>query len=784
MITTAVAFIATFDPPAFGQACIPVVNGAVVVDGVVAGTNAGVMSMSGCSADPGWGGVVAQSFTPVGNMGLQSAKIFVTGYDAGADGTINKIYVGVHVEGDEQLTDADKLLLVFDANGNGGAAFDASDFAILCAIGSPAPASGEQCNQAAGGVTFFKGPGLPQQALPAGIDAPKVSWDFDPGNDPETEIWETELGIDVTGLGLLAPASGAGFRMGARLIVTQPLGTLVWRWPATVDNDANFNHVDPAGVTGLTPNSLSTTNFGNCGDVIFEPNGMAGVLAEDFNHLPNAFTRLNPSDPTHFNQTTGVALKQNHFQAKVKFYNPSNPADNSPVAVPNVGKVEFFLKPYNSGGPTEFKMGEQGVSFTHMNEIQIKDLYWPLTKADYQAHSAEIASSGHACVRVKLSDFTVNLGTDEVQKNLVYTTASTIRDTFEVSTEGMNLPPGQSEFQYLFRARWRNIPKQLADGWTFKIENADRLKLKPVGKDGNYFQISMGPKEKKLIAIAITGGKMPVSPEVFTISPRAGGKYLPRPSGEAAKEIDVKPGKMVTLISTGSIVVDPKMKRVPNGANGYADNTLAKERFLLPSDFYDPSQTVGALIGSFDQFKTAFVIGNSMTFIIPEKASKLWIAVNDRDGAYDDNQGNGYNVSMIMTDPLYLPTAISAGGSNIAGIPARAQTAANVPELGIEAFNMVPVKGEKEMGMRLEPTGYVAFAVYQSHQDTKGEAPADPTTPAPEPAPTCSCSPSRTGGGYLGLAPILLLVGTGWLYRRSRRGRSGGDGPNEGDRLA
>ncbi len=70
MMTTAVAFIATFDPPAFGQACIPVVNGNVVVDGVVAGTNAGVMSMSGCAADPGWGGVVAQDFTPVGNMGL------------------------------------------------------------------------------------------------------------------------------------------------------------------------------------------------------------------------------------------------------------------------------------------------------------------------------------------------------------------------------------------------------------------------------------------------------------------------------------------------------------------------------------------------------------------------------------------------------------------------------------------------------------------------------------------------------------------------------------------
>jgi hypothetical protein len=364
----------------------------------------------------------------------------------------------------------------------------------------------------------------------------------------------------------------------------------------------------------------------------------------------------------------------------------------------------------------------------------------------------------------------LNESADFVQKNLVYLTASTIRDTFVISSEGMKLPAGQTQFQYFLRSRWRNVSKEVASGWSFKIENADRLGARQ-GKDGHYI-IPLKPKERKLVAVVITGGQMPVAPVEFAISPRAGGKYLPKPSGEEAKIIDVKPGMMVTLISNGGITVTTKQEKPRSGADGYSDSTLRKMQFLLSREFYNPSQNVGALIGSFDEFKTSFVIGNTMTFQVPEKAERLWLAVNDVDGGYDDNRG-GFNVTMVMSEPYFLPTNAAARASGIAGIPAMAQVGANLPQLDIESFNMVPVKGERGLEMLLEPLGYVSVAIYQSHQEGKNEIDGNDTAKpdTTKPAPSCSCSPSRSSG-YLGLAPMLLLAGgTALLYRRSKRKR-------------
>jgi hypothetical protein len=84
------------------------------------------------------------------------------------------------------------------------------------------------------------------------------------------------------------------------------------------------------------------------------------------------------------------------------------------------------------------------------------------------------------------------------------------------------------------------------------------------------------------------------------------------------------------------------------------------------------------LIGSFDAFATSFFIGSEMTLTAPDKAEKLWLAVNDLDGGYGNNTGAGFDVD-ISTLPL--PQA-AAGLKRAAQAPQ-----APLPQLNIAAVS-------------------------------------------------------------------------------------------------
>ncbi len=754
---------------AMAQTCMPLITKPFTVKGIVAGTAVtGGMGTSNCPSDAagpsdaGWVGVVAQNFSVFGTPGgMLSANIFLAGYNATTDAVLDKIYLGVHVQGDPELRNLDRLIFYFDVDGGGGSSWAPADFALAYEVGpdplTTTPPGDESCDHSPGSEQFYRysgGSWMPQ-TMPAGFTR-KVAWDYIGPPDSETGIWEFEIEIDVSSLSLAAPSSGPGFRVGAKLFIHQlGAGTTVWRWPSGLTTQA-LALFDPND-SNVTPATLEQTTAGACDyDVAFDPDPTSGVTATSNAGTSNEFTRLTNSD---FDGQT--PLKQNHFRARVIFRNPSNLMDNSPVAVPNVGQVKFFIKPYNGGFLGEYLMGQRTISFNQLSQSitvpQFDQLDWPQTRNQYDdpvTHQPmnHLAASGHACLKVELSGFAMNSDAtnDLSSRNLTYISTSTVRDTFLVSTIGVEPPPGANTLDYILRVDWQNIPPDIIKGWNYRFTNAERIGLRDLGN--GYFSMSMNIGEEKLVAIEIAGGEMPVAPNQYLLSPRAGGTLLPKPSGEPPLDLVVQPGKMMTIITHGLINVDPQNDRIrENDPNGFSDSTWSYARFLLPSDYHGPSQNIGALIGSFDNFKTAFVIGADMTFLVPEGASQLSLAINDTSGAYDNNRGKGFELNVVITEPLFLPTRLAASGNPSAGQPARPRVGSNLPEFDIDVYQAIAFPEQRDK--LLQPTGYVAYAVYASHPRQGGDE--------------CACGSASAAS--LAFSSFVAILGLAVIYRNISR---------------
>lgn len=754
--------------------CMPTVSNSIQVNGIVVSTASPGLPV-GCPGDQGWAGVFGQSFHDSSGPDITfNSTIFLAGYNKYSDATLDSIYLGVHVENDPEIGNKDILTLYFDANGNNSWDNDL-DFALLYKVGPMTPPSGpdlETCYKEPQ-VQFYwyspdstsdKKPWKPQQEDAPNAITSKVSWDMDDTTltgDPEKEIWELEVGIDVANMtGFSAPSSGTGFGVGAKLYIYQsPVdGRTPLRWPSNLTVDNNPNHVSP-NQGNVVAGSLIHPKVGDCADVVFWPDKTTGVTATDNKGRSNKFTRLEEGDF----DATGNALKQNHFVANVKFHNPSNLVDV--VAFPNVGKVKFYINPWNVRflGPNNkgYPIGEYTVTFDHLNQEKKVSFEWPQTKDQYGQTANDqprqhLKVSEHTCLTVELDGFAVNLNeaSDVVKRNLTYIQTSTVRDTFVISSIGVGPPLGKTILDYILRVKWRNIPPASKKGWSYKFVNAKKVGLIDLGN--GYFSMQMRLREEKRVEIEISGGDMPVPPQEYTLSPRAAGVVLNPSSGDSSLVIPMQPGEIVTIIAHGQIQVNPQDKRWPsNGPNGFSNARLAAaSQFLLSDDYYTPSQHIGALVGSFDNFETAFVVGTDYTFVVPAGVQELALGINDIIGAYDNNTGNGFDLHILITEPVFLPTRLASPGDANLGLPARPRAGSNLPELDIDVFQTIKIEGEEKATL-LKPTGYVSYGVYASRPEE----------------PSGICGPVR--GVSLGISLLVMVLGIAllWQYvqRKSRR---------------
>jgi hypothetical protein len=725
--------------------CIAVVNTAITTNGIVVSPPV-VHPPATCQGDAGWAGVVGQPFSPPDGVALGDAvkqpRIFLAAFGTPA----TKFYVGVHVPFDPQVDRNDRLTLYFDANNDNKLGL--GDFALLYEVGPTTPiVAGQDCNQTPGQVQIYHHNGTnwgaPSLITPADGVTSMFSYDDDrPTSDPEKYIWELEIELDAATLGL-APA---GFKIGAKLYPNEAEGSAglgqTWMWPEHLTDvgDPSFYYPDDGNVTVAKLRQLELTA---CADLTIDDISATSPEGPENN---NKFRRPLPGD---WHGGVLPANLRNQFSASVRFFNPSDPTDVSPVPVANTGNVVFTIRPWGGGNFLGAQiMNTTTLSFTHLSQVlHVPTFGWPVNyTADYQPIEALMNASGHSCLKVELAGFPVNIDPagDTKFRNLTYTTMSTRTDTFLVTTRTPELREARGEIEIILRAKWMNLPDNFASGWKYSVVNAAALGMTDLGN--GYYRFVMAPGQERQVILQMSGGDMPVKPQQLTLDPKAGGTVLNPSDGLPPLTVPVKQGQVVSVVAQGQIRV--LTDSLFNGANGRSDRERSKLRFLLGSRIYSGFDHIGAVIGSFDGFKSGFVVGADRSFVVPPGATQLSLAVNDAADEYANNRDGAFTLYLFITDPRGLPTEYTAPANPALGQPALLAPATSIPQLNVDLFRAVPLQPHASQpppppdARWLQPLSYVAYAVYQTHVKT--------------PPPPGGCAPKTPAGAA-------LLVGTSAL---------------------
>jgi hypothetical protein len=303
-----------------------------------------------------------------------------------------------------------------------------------------------------------------------------------------------------------------------------------------------------------------------------------------------------------------------------------------------------------------------------------------------------------------------------MQQNLIFTTNSVVHDAFLIGGNQTKLKPDNGYFDYVLRVTLSGFKNN--NKWHFEFEDADDVGIKKIGR--NFYSLRVKQGEEKKVRIEFRGALMPGTSKKYSVPATAGGALLSPSSGTAPVEVPVKPNEVISLVARRLIKLganDPfndanGVQQVSEISNEQKRNAICVDcggHSLLKDGYYRSSDHVGALIGSFDGFKTSFVVGTDSTVIVPANATTLSLAINDSAGQYGDNTGN-FQVNVASSDPLIFPTAVTQLPTADQGIPVQAAAGSGLPKLNIDVMQSIPQK------KLLIPVGYVSWAIYDTHE--------------------------------------------------------------------
>jgi len=250
--------------------------------------------------------------------------------------------------------------------------------------------------------------------------------------------------------------------------------------------------------------------------------------------------------------------------------------------------------------------------------------------------------------------------------------------------------------------------------WT--VTNADQIGLKPLKGRPGWYQTSIRGDEVKTVDLFFRGEKLPYTTQHQRFEPAVGnsGNHL---------EISVKPGNVVTVIAFGELDVDGDGPLPPTTAAGTVEKQIVTGKtanaatgdYLLRRGRYQPHQYAGALIGSFDDFKTSFVVGRHASIVIPEGATKLRLAVNARSGTYARIKGT-FDLYTTVTEAPSVPTHTALAGDATYSIPPTLQMWDVLTSLNLYTYYQTEtVRDGAVRGRNFHPLGDAHFSIYTSH---------------------------------------------------------------------
>ena len=323
------------------NACIKTITAAPTLNGVVAGG----ASTVDCSTDVVWQGVepleLHANSGPSGGLAPGGYLYFAFQNPAGPGN--DRLWIGVDIAQDDDVSDWDILYLIFDADNNN--TWNAGDFFIKVPVSSSGDGinTGSQCSQPCGTKEYWEHNGTsfqPVDGVAASINV-SMAYDYETDIDPELKIWNLEIDMPVAtvigGVTRFNLQTGAApfFGVGAYVFVDRghiespgiPEGSVL-RWPSTMDprsiSDQNLFGIPAVEATELGGVSLTNT----CFDVNFtvaDPWRINGQVAAT-------------------NDNRIIRNGVNNFRVRFKYQGP----DGGTGSLPNPGQVRLSLTPFNA----------------------------------------------------------------------------------------------------------------------------------------------------------------------------------------------------------------------------------------------------------------------------------------------------------------------------------------------------------------------------------------------------------------------------------------------------
>jgi hypothetical protein len=329
-------------------------------------------------------------------------------------------------------------------------------------------------------------------------------------------------------------------------------------------------------------------------------------------------------------------------------------------------------------------------------------------------------------------------------------------------------------------------------GWKYQLEGVERLRE-------DVFVAELKGRRSLSPKLGIIAPKEEVLGKTLKqnliIPPKAGGRNanVRIPSGVSPVYVKVEAGSTLWISNYSFderdiqyVDLDGEGFLPSNGPDGlslpFFDKLLKRvdERFRI---LLAPDISVGALVGSFNNFRTAFKIGGGVQVKVPEGATYLALAINDLKGLYNDNNGKGFRVKVIQRP-----------GKNIAsGAPAILK-ASFVSEAMAEKHNLLQVMPISEVMPTLCINGYedtgqtrnfgrkphelfryignVCWGIINVYPEDRSKKPDQGDRFVEDGKPPIDCGRAKLPG--FAFASMLTVIGIVLIRRRAlRRGKSG-----------
>jgi hypothetical protein len=299
-----------------------------------------------------------------------------------------------------------------------------------------------------------------------------------------------------------------------------------------------------------------------------------------------------------YSATAGTLVAAQDVKATFKIANNGLPALGSWANIPVAGNPTADV----DIAPTAAHTFQTGV--------------WTLSMAERTAYQNHV----NQCVRVELTSTnpnTVFINPTAMRNMQFVVTSSPFRERAAISARGVEVPGRRVDFT--LRENFINFDPQLR--WTTEIGNATRLSDKlyraqlGTGADG-VLDISVLPPDIRIPSVAVN------------VPAGTGG---PRPNVKLA----VAAGELVTVIASGSTLIDGTPV---TGAGGG-----------LPRGDDKSGIAPGTLLGSFDGFRTQFVIGTSATLKVPDGSGELQMKLYDTPAGYEKQRGEGLQLQVVRS---------------------------------------------------------------------------------------------------------------------------------------